>query len=149
MANRLKWRFDWPSPPGRERLLLGYGDSQRSVPWQDLLSAAVSSFTASLIGSGALHATEELIEQGRLLETSELRLWDNDLFAVLREVVGEKPVAVLLAEWSEGGIAWPVQEPSPAVDEMLAREQNNLRDINGRDGSIVLPRPGTRNLPPE
>jgi len=149
MTGRLRWMFDHPSPPGRERLLLGHGNSRRSVPWQDLLSAAVSSFTASLVGSGALHATEELIERGRLLDTSELRLYRNDLFAVLREVVGGEPVAVLLAEWGEGRIAWPVQEPSPAVDEMLAREQNNLRDINGRDGSIVLPRPGTRNLPPE
>ncbi len=84
-----------------------------------------------------------------MLETSELRLWDNDLFAVPREVVGGEPLAVLLAEWSEGGIAWPVQEPSDATAEMLSREQNNLRDINGRDGSSVLPRPGTRNRPPE
>ena len=149
MTGRLRWMFDHPSPPGRERLLLGYGDSRRSVPWQDLLSAAVSSFTASLVGSGALDATEELIEQGRLLDTSELRLYRNDLFAVTREVVGGEPVAVLLAEWVEGRIAWPVQEPSPATDEMLSREQDDLADINGNEGSIVLPRPGTRNRPPE
>jgi hypothetical protein len=114
-----------------------------------LLSAAVSSFTASLVGSGALDAAEELIEQGRLLDTSELRLYRNDLFAVPREVVGGEPVAVLLAEWGEGRIAWPVQEPSPATDEMLSREQDDLADINGDEGSIVLPRPGTRNLPLE
>ncbi len=84
-----------------------------------------------------------------MLETSELRLWDNDLFAVPREVVGGEPVAVLLAEWGEGRIAWPVQEPSPATDEMLRLEQDDLADINGDEGSIVLPRPGTRNRPPE
>ena len=149
MADRLRWTFDYPSPPGRERLLLGYGNHRRSVPWQDLLSAAVSSFTASLVGSGALHATEELIEQGRLLDISELRLYRNDLFAVPREVAGGEPVAVLLAEWGEGRIAWPVQEPSPATDEMLGREQDDLTDINGGEGSIVLPRPGMRNRPPE
>ena len=64
-------------------------------------------------------------------------------------MVGGEPVAVLLAEWGEGRIAWPVQEPSPATDEMLSREQDDLADINGNEGSIVLPRPGTRNLPPE
>ena len=149
MADRLRWTFDYPSPPGRERLLLGYGNHRRSVPWQDLLSAAVSSFTASLVGSGALDEAEELIEQGRLLDTSELRLYRNDLFAVLREVVGGEPVAVLLAEWGEGRIAWPVQEPSPATDAMLGREQDDLADIDGGEGSIVLPRPGTRNRPPE
>ncbi len=149
MTDRLRWMYDHPSPPGRERLLLGYGNHRRSVPWQDLLSAAVSSFTASLVGSGAIDVTEELIEQGRLLDTSELRLYRNDLFAVPREVVGGEPVAVLLAKWGEGRIAWPVQEPSPATDEMLGREQDDLADINGDEGSIVLPRPGTRNLPPE
>jgi hypothetical protein len=149
VPDRLRWTFDHPSPLGRERLLLGYGNHRRSVPWQDLLNAAVSSFTASLVGSGALDATEELIEQGRLLDTSELRLYRNDLFAVPREVVGGEPVAVLLAEWGEGRIAWPVQEPSPATDEMLSREQDDLADINGDEGSIVLPRPGTRNLPLE
>ena len=149
MTGRLRWTFDHPSPPGRERLLLGYGNHRRSVPWQDLLNAAVSSFTASLVGSGALDATEELIEQGRLLDTSELRLYRNDLFAILREVIGGEPVAVLLAEWGEGRIAWPVQEPSPATDEMLSREQDDLADIDGDEGSIVLPRPGMRNRPPE
>ena len=149
MADRLRWTFDYPSPPGRERLLLGYGNHRRSVPWQDLLSAAVSSFTASLVGSGALDEAEELIEQGRLLDTSELRLYRNDLFAVPREVAGGEPVAVLLAEWGEGRIAWPVQESSPATDAMLGREQDDLADIDGGEGSIVLPRPGTRNRPPE
>jgi hypothetical protein len=32
---------------------------------------------------------------------------------------------------------------------MLGREQDDLADIDGDEGSIVLPRPGTCNRPPE
>lgn len=77
MAGRLRWTFDYPSPPGKEELRLGYARDEGSFSWQELLHSAATS-------AGRLD----------LAERSELRLWDNDLFAVLRERVDGPPVLI-------------------------------------------------------